>query len=394
MSLTDVVIVSAVRTPFGKFGGNFVETSAIELGALTITNTLSTLKLQPEQVSHVYLGTVFPGGLSQVPARQAAFLAGIPKNVISVGIDKACCSATESIVQGVRALRAGEAEIVVCGGMENMSQVPYLQKNMRWGSRMGDSIFSDYLIEGLTWPLTNLHMGIYAENAARERKISREEQDDFAYESHQKWKAAWQDGHFADEVFPVSVKKGKKEEIVTHDEHPRPNSTREQFSNLPPAFSKDGEITAGNSSGISDGAAVLVLMTREKAVELGLKPLATIKGYAQVGGNPEDMAFTPAWAIAKVVSGKGLKVSDIDLFEINEAFAAVTLVSMRELNISRDKTNVKGGSVSIGHPVGATGARIVMTLMYELRRRGQTLGVAALCAAGAQGDAILIQVEE
>jgi len=394
MNENDIVIVGASRTPFGKFGGAYLHTSAVELGALAIANTLSSIRLAPEHVTHVWMGTMYTGGLGQAPARQAAYRAGIPKEAIVVGIDKACCSSTEALVQGMRALRAGEAEIVVCGGMENMSRVPFLQKNVRWGNRMGDVVFSDYLLEGLTWPETQAHMGVISERSARRWNISREEQDELACESQRRWKQAWESGFFSHELFAVTVNKGNKEEVIRCDEHPRPQTTKEALAALKPSFTPDGEVTAGNSSGICDGAAAIVIMTRKTAGEYGLKPLATIRGYAQVGGSPEDMPSTPAWAISRLLAAHRMQIGDIDLFEINEAFAAVTLVSMKELGIEYDKTNVNGGAISIGHPVSVSGARLVMTLMYELRRSGLNLGIAALCAAGAQGDAILIEIEE
>jgi acetyl-CoA C-acetyltransferase len=389
----DIVIIGAQRTPFGKFGGSFRRVSAVELGQHALQGALRQAGLAPEAVSHVLLGIVYPAGLSQMPARQVAFRAGLPPSVRTVGIDKACCSATEAIIQGARLLRSGEATVVAAGGMENMSAVPYLHSTTRWGQRMGHTALRDYLLEGLTWPETSLHMGVYAERAARAAGISRTEQDAYAAESQRRWAEAEAAGFFASERLTVPVTEQEGGPVVDRDEHPRPDTSVERLAVLPPAFTPEGDITAGNASGICDGAAVVVLTTAAYARRVGALPLARIAGWGQVGGRPDDMAATPAWAIQAALQEAGWTLREVDRVEINEAFAAVPLYSMRLLGLERDRVNVHGGAIAVGHPVGATGARLVMTLLYELRQQGLSRGVAALCGAGAQGDAILLEVD-
>ncbi len=407
----EVVCVEACRTPFGKFGGKLKQYDAPQLGALAIKEILRRVsdKINPEDVDYVIMGQVVPAGCGQVPARQAAILAGLSEYVPSISINKVCSSGIKSLDLGVQLIQTGRAEIVIAGGMESMSNCPFALKDMRWGQRMAlpDGNVLDLMVyDGLWDPFYNRHMAIHGSETSDEFGFSREENDEWAYRSQMKAKEAMEAGRLDDELFAVEVKAGKNIEVLEIDEQPRPNTTMEALAKLPPVFNHKssvtgelGTITAGNAPGINDGASVCMLMSREMAEELGCKILFTVMDYAEVSQPTKDIALVPGLSIKKVLEQNGMNIQDIDLIEINEAFAAVTLISGRKvLGLSKEemdkKVNVNGGAIAFGHPIGATGARIVMTLAYELKRRGGGIGVCGICSGLAQGDAMLIKVGE
>lgn len=389
------VIVGAARTPFGKFGGSLKALSAVELGAVVIKEAVERSGISGDQVDEVIMGMVVQAGAGQVPSRQAARKAGLPWNVASETINKVCASGMRAVTMGDQIIRAGDGEIIVAGGMESMSNAPYALPDARYGMRMGDATVRDLMMyDGLTCPFDQVPMAIHGSNVAKEYGITREAQDEWALRSQQRAAKAVESGLFAEEIVAVSIPQKKGEPVlVTKDEGPRPDTTREGLAKLPPVYKKDGTITAGNAPGINDGAAAMVLMSDEKAKQLGIKPLATILGHAQVGAEAPYIATTPGLAINKLLEKTGVSLGEIDLFEVNEAFAAVTLTSGKIVGWDDEKVNVNGGAIALGHPIGASGARIIMHLAYELKRRGGGLGIAAICSGAAQGDAILIKVE-
>ncbi|MBY0051293.1 acetyl-CoA C-acetyltransferase [Brevibacillus agri] len=389
------VIVGAARTPFGKFGGSLKALSAVELGAVVIKEAVERSGISGDQVDEVIMGMVVQAGAGQVPSRQAARKAGLPWNVASETINKVCASGMRAVTMGDQFIRAGDGEIIVAGGMESMSNAPYALPDARYGMRMGDATVRDLMMyDGLTCPFDQVPMAIHGSNVAEEYGITREAQDEWALRSQQRAAKAVESGLFAEEIVAVSIPQKKGEPVlVTKDEGPRPDTTREGLAKLPPVYKKDGTITAGNAPGINDGAAAMVLMSDEKAKQLGIKPLATILGHAQVGAEAPYIATTPGLAINKLLEKTGVSLGEIDLFEVNEAFAAVTLTSGKIVGWDDEKVNVNGGAIALGHPIGASGARIIMHLAYELKRRGGGLGIAAICSGAAQGDAILIKVE-
>lgn len=389
------VIVGAARTPFGKFGGALKALSAVELGSIAIKEAVERAGISGDQVDEVIMGMVVQAGAGQVPSRQAARKAGLPWNVASETINKVCASGMRAVTMGDQIIRAGDGEIIVAGGMESMSNVPYALPDARYGMRMGDATVRDLMMyDGLTCPFDQVPMAVHGSNVAEEYGITREEQDAWALRSQQRAAQAMEKGLFADELVSVSIPQRKGEALqVSVDEGPRPDTSKEGLAKLPPVYKKDGTITAGNAPGINDGAAAMVLMSDAKAQELGIKPLATILGHAQVGAEAPYIATTPGLAINKLLEKTGVSLSEIDLFEVNEAFAAVILTSGKIVGWDEEKVNVNGGAIALGHPIGASGARIIMHLAYELKRRGGGLGVAAICSGAAQGDAILIKVE-
>lgn len=389
------VIAGAARTPFGKFGGSLKALSAVELGAIAIREAVERSGISGDQVDEVIMGMVVQAGAGQVPSRQAARKAGLPWNVASETINKVCASGMRAVTMGDQIIRAGDGEIIVAGGMESMSNAPYALPNARYGMRMGEATVRDLMMyDGLTCPFDQVPMAIHGSNVAEEYGITREAQDEWALRSQQRAAKAIEAGLFAEEIVPVSIPQKKGEPVlVTKDEGPRPDTTLEGLAKLPPVYKKDGTITAGNAPGINDGAAAMVLMSDEKAKQLGIKPLATILGHAQVGAEAPYIATTPGLAINKLLEKTGVSLAEIDLFEVNEAFAAVTLTSGKIVGWDDEKVNVNGGAIALGHPIGASGARIIMHLAYELKRRGGGLGIAAICSGAAQGDAILIKVE-
>lgn len=392
-AIMTTVVVSAVRTPFGRFGGILKDIPAVEMGAWAIRAAMARIPLALDARDQALLGHCVGGGVGQVPGRQAILRAGLPDEVGATTLNTACTSALNAVILGDLLIQTGRARAVIAGGMENMSQSPYILPRARWGYRLGDGPLVDDLTASLTCPLRGKHMGDYANDAAKAYGVARAEQDKWALRSHQRYFHAKEAGKFADEIAPVTVKAGKTETIVTADEQPRADTTLEKLAALPPAFAPDGTVTAGNAPGLNDGATAIILMDESEARALGLQPLAWIADTAQVWDEPPRISTVPADAAKRLLAKRGLRPEDIDLWEINEAFAAVPLICIRELGIDPERVNVNGGSVAIGHPVGATGARILMTLIYELRRRQLKFGVATLCGAGANGAAVLVSAE-
>ncbi|MFB9759547.1 acetyl-CoA C-acetyltransferase [Ectobacillus funiculus] len=393
MTQTEVVIVSAVRTAIGNFGGSLQNVSASALGGVVIKEALQKAGVDANQVDEVIMGNVLQAGLGQNPARQAAIAAGLPQEVSALTINKVCGSGLKAVHLATQAILSGDADIVVAGGMENMSQAPYLLQGARNGFKMGDQKLVDSMIhDGLTCSFNNYHMGITAENLCDKYSISREEQDEFAAWSQQKAQAAIESNRFAEEIVPVEVP-GRKGQVtvVAQDEFPRFGTTAEGLGKLRPAFKKDGSVTAANASGINDGAAALVVMSRKKADELGLKPLVTIKANASAGVDPSIMGIGPVPAVKKALEKAALQLEDISLIEANEAFAAQALAVDRELQFNKEKLNVNGGAIALGHPVGASGARVLVSLIHEMIKRDSQTGLATLCIGGGQGVATIVE---
>ncbi|EZH65385.1 acetyl-CoA acetyltransferase [Bacillaceae bacterium JMAK1] len=389
----NVVIVEATRTAIGGFQGSLSSVSAIDLGKTVIEQLLNKSGVTPDQIDEVILGNVLQAGLGQNPARLAAMKAGLPDSVPSMTINKVCGSGLKAVHLATQAIQNEDADIVIAGGMENMSQAPYLTMNARSGFGMGDQKFVDSMVhDGLTCGLENYHMGITAENINDEYGFTREQQDEFAAWSHQKAEQAQTNGHFADEIAPVYIPQRKGDPIrFDQDEHIRPGTTADKLGKLRPAFKKDGSVSAGNASGINDAAAAVLVMSEAKAAELGLTPLVTIRSNASAGVSPKMMGIGPVPATKKALEKANLSVSDIDLFEMNEAFAAQSLAVQRDLDLPKEKINVNGGAISLGHPIGASGARVLVTLIHEMKRRDVKTGVASLCIGGGQGVATIIE---
>lgn len=391
--MREAVIVSSVRTAVGKYGGALTPIPATQMGALVITEALQRAGVEPGQVEEVIMGNVLQAGLGQNPARQAAVNAGLPHEIPSWTLNKVCGSGLKTVGLAAQLIAAGDADIIVAGGMENMSAAPYLIEKGRWGYRMGDAKLVDTMIrDGLWCAFNDVHMGITAENIAAKYGITREEQDAFSAGSQQKAIAAIDEGRFKDEILPVQLPSRKGEPLFFDtDEFPRRGTTAESLAKLRPAFKKDGTVTAGNASGINDGASAVVVMSGEKAAQLGLKPLFAIKASASAGVDPAYMGLGPIAASKKALAKAGLTVADMDLIEANEAFAAQALAVMRELNLPAEKTNVNGGAVALGHPIGCSGTRILVTLLHEMTRRGSKYGLATLCIGGGQGTALVVE---
>jgi len=388
----EVILAGAVRTPIGTFGGSFAETPATELGAVALREALKRAGVAPEQVDEVIMGNVLSAGLGMNPARQAAIAAGIPDTVPATAINKVCGSGLKAVALAAQAIILGDADVVLAGGMEGMSSAPYLLPKARYGYRMGHGEVIDHMIkDGLWCSLTDCHMGNTAENIALEREVSRADQDEFSVQSQQKAAAAWDNGRFSGEIVPVEVKQRKGTVTVDRDEHFRPDTSMEALSKLRPAFAPDGSVTAGNASGINDGAAVVVVMSRKKAEELGVKRMGSVRSYATAGVPPRIMGIGPVPATQKVLAKSGLSLDDIDLIEANEAFAAQSLAVGRELGWDWERVNVNGGAIALGHPIGASGARILVTLLHEMKRREAKRGLATLCIGGGQGIAMVVE---
>ncbi|PLR79080.1 acetyl-CoA C-acyltransferase [Bacillus sp. V3-13] len=394
--MSEVVIVSAVRTAIGSFMGALSTVPATDLGAIVIKEAVRRAGINGEQVDEVIMGNVLQAGLGQGPARQAALKAGLPNEVPSMAINKLCGSGLKAVHLATQAIQTGEAEIVVAGGMENMSLAPYLLSKGRTGYRMGDATIYDSMItDGLECSINCYHMGVTAENIAEQYGLTREEQDEFAAWSQQKTEAAIKEGRFKEEIAPVEIPQRKGDPVFFDiDEFPRAGVTAEKLAKLKPAFKKDGTVTAANASGINDGAAALVLMSREKAEELGIKPMAVIRGNGAAGVDPKIMGIGPVPATRKALEKTGLTINDIDLVEANEAFAAQSLAVGRDLQIPTEKLNVNGGAIALGHPIGASGARVLVTLLHEMKRRGSHYGLATLCIGGGQGVATIVEMEK
>jgi acetyl-CoA C-acetyltransferase len=390
---TEVVIVGAARTPIGTFGGALKDVSAVELGTVAVREAVRRAGVRPDQVDEVVLGCILQAGLGMNPARQAAIRAGLPETVPAHTVNKVCGSGLKAVMLAAQAVKAGDAEVVVAGGMESMSGAPYLLPGARWGERLGHGQALDHMIhEGLTDAFHDIHMGITAENLVERYGLTRAEQDAFAAESQARAQSAIREGRFKDEIVPVPVsqKKGETAAFDT-DEHPRPGTTVESLGKLKPAFKKDGTVTAGNASGINDGAAAVVVTSAGRAASLGAKPLARIVSYASAAVDPRVMGIGPVPAVRKAVEKAGLGLDRIDLFELNEAFAAQSLAVLRDLKLDPVRVNVNGGAIALGHPIGASGARILVTLLHALRARDKRLGLASLCIGGGQGVAMVVE---
>ena len=390
----EIVIASACRTAIGSFGGTLKNTPAVELGATVIKEAVNRAGLKPEQVDEVIFGNVLQAGLGQNPARQAALKAGLPETSTAFTVNIVCGSGLKSVALAAGLIQAGDADIIVAGGMENMSLAPYAMPAARWGARMFNTNMVDVMVnDGLWDAFNNYHMGITAENVAEQWGLTREMQDEFALASQQKAEAAIKAGKFKDEIVPVMIPQKKGDPVAFDtDEFPRFGATIEALAKLKPAFKKDGgTVTAGNASGINDSAAAVVVMTKEKAEELGIKPLATIVSYATGGVDLDGLRTGTIPASRKAMAKAGLTIKDIDLIEANEAFAAQSLAVAHDLEFDMDKVNVNGGAIALGHPIGASGCRILVTLLYEMQKRDSKLGLATLCIGGGQGQALIVK---
>lgn len=391
--MTEAVIVSALRTPVGSFGGAFKDVSAVDLGAAVVKRAIESIGLDPATIDEMIFGNVLSAGLGQNVARQVAIKAGIPKHVPSFAINKVCGSGLKTVALAAQSILSGDNEIVIAGGTESMSQAPYVLPDARWGKRMGNGQMIDTMLkDGLTDAFTDIHMGVTAENIVEKYQFTREQQDELAVRSQNNAEKAVTSGRFKEEIVPIEVPQRRGDpKIVDTDEHPRFGTTSESMAKLKPAFKKDGSVTAGNASGLNDGAAVLIVMSREKADELGLKPLATIKSYASAGVDPKIMGCGPIPATQKALKKAGLTVEDLDLIEANEAFAAQALSVITDLKFNTDIVNVNGGAIALGHPVGASGARILVTLLHEMEKRDSKRGLATLCIGGGQGMSLIVE---
>lgn len=388
------VIVSAARTPFGKYGGGLASFKATDLGGIVIAEAVKRAGIQPEQVEYAYMGQVLQGGCGQVTSRQATRKAGLPWETPSITVNKVCSSGIISAALADMKIRSGDADIVVAGGMESMSNAPYFLPAMRWGARMMDSKAVDLMLhDGLWCAFYDRHMAVHGSEVAKEYGLSREAQDEWALRSQQYASDAIAKGRLKEEIVPVEVRSKKGMVVFDTDEGPRGDTTLEGLAKLPPVFTKDGSVTAGNAPSVNDGVGALLLMSEDKAKEFGLTPLATICGYAEVSQEAKYIATVPGLATLKLLKAKGMSINDINLIEANEAFAAVALTSGKIAGWDSNKVNVDGGAIAFGHPIGASGARILMHLAYALRARGGGYGVACICSGAAQGDAMLIKVE-
>jgi acetyl-CoA C-acetyltransferase len=390
--MEEIVIVGAVRTPIGKFAGTLAKTPASELGALVIRAVLERARVAPEQVSEVIMGQVLAAGVGQNPARQAAIKAGIPYLVPSMTINKVCGSGLQAAMLGAQAIANGDSDIVVAGGQESMSLAPHAMNGSRDGFRMGDAKLVDTMIVDGLWDVFNqYHMGVTAENVAKEYAVTREEQDEFAVKSQNKAEAAQKAGRFRDEIVTVEIASRKGPVMFADDEYPRHGATLEAMKALKPAFDKNGSVTAGNASGINDGAAAVVLCSLKKSKELGLKPIARIKAFASAGVDPKYMGMGPVPASKRCLARAGWEPKDLDLLEINEAFAAQAIAVNRQMGWDTSRVNVNGGAIALGHPIGASGCRILVTLLHEMQKRDAKKGLASLCIGGGMGVALAVE---
>ena len=390
--MNEVVIVSAVRTPIGSFGGKLSKISATKLGSYAIKGAIDKINLDNKLIDEVYMGNVMQANLGQAPARQAAIFAGLPHNIPCTTINKVCSSGMKSIMLAAQSIRCGDNEIVIAGGMENMSQVPHYFAKGRSGQKLGNMKLIDGLVmDGLTDVYNKVHMGVCAEKCAKDYNISREEQDDFAIESYKKSEIAWDNGKFSNEIVPVEIQNRKKEiENITDDEEYK-NINIEKVSQLRPVFDKEGTVTAANASTLNDGASALVLMSMEKAKKLNIKPIAKVVSYSDAAHEPENFTTAPAKAIENLLKKNNLSVDDIDCFELNEAFSVVGLANIKILNLDKNKVNINGGAVSLGHPLGNSGSRIIVTLINVLNQNKSKIGVAGICNGGGGASAMLIE---
>ena len=393
-AVSKAIIVDGCRTAIGSFGGALKDIPATELGSIVIRGALERAGLDPGEVDEVIMGNVLQASLGMNPARQSAIAAGIPDSVPSFTVNKVCGSGLKSVALAAQSIAAGDGDLIVAGGMESMSRAPYLLTNARWGYRLGNGKVVDSMLnEGLTCAMAGCHMGVTAENIAAKSGITRNQQDEFAAESQRRAAAAISSGRFADEIVPVLIPQKKGEALPFQtDEHPRPDSTAEKLARLNPAFQAEGgTVTAANASGLNDGAAALVIASPERARLMELAPLAQIVSYASAGVDPRYMGLGPIPAVERALEKAGLNAADIDLFELNEAFAAQSLAVIGELGLDPARVNVNGGAIALGHPIGASGARVLVTLLYEMRRRDLRRGLAALCIGGGQGIAMIVE---
>ncbi len=391
--MKEVVIVSAARTAVGSFGGSLSKLSAAEIGAVAAKEAIKRAGIDPAIIDEAIIGNVISAGLGQNVGRQVALKAGLKEESTAISINKVCGSGIKAVTLAAQAIKSGDADVILCGGTESMSNAPYVLPTSRWGQRMGDSTMVDTMIKDGLWDaFYDYHMGVTAENIAEKWGLTREMQDEFALSSQLKAEKAVKEGRFKDEIVPVEIPQRKGDPIVFDtDEFPKFGSTIEKLGKLKPAFKKGGTVTAGNASGINDGAAMFIVMSKEKAEQLGVSYLATIKSYASAGLDPQIMGYGPFEATSKALSKAGLTVEDLDLIEANEAFAAQSLAVAKDLKFDMNKVNVNGGAIAIGHPVGASGARILTTLIYEMIKRDNKKGLATLCIGGGQGIAIVIE---
>ncbi|RYL92148.1 acetyl-CoA C-acetyltransferase [Sporolactobacillus sp. THM7-4] len=390
--MKEVVIIGAARTPIGSFGGSLAGVPAVDLGVAAAKEAIRRAMISPDLIDEIIIGNILSAGLGQNVARQIGIYAGIPETVPALTLNMVCGSGLRSVIAGAQMIALGDAEVILAGGVENMSRAPHLMDNYRWGKKMGDSkIIDSMLKDALIDVFNQYHMGVTAENIADRWQISRERQDEFALNSQQKAEKAQLAGYFEAEIVPITCTIKRKQTVVTRDEHPRHGMTLEQLAKLRPVFKENGTVTAGNSSGINDGAAILVLMSREKAEALDLEILASIRSYADAAVDPAIMGYGPVPASRKALARAGLTLDAIDLFEINEAFAAQSLAVLDDLNVDRNKVNINGGAIALGHPVGASGARILVTLLYAMKRTNAQKGLASLCIGGGQGTALIIE---
>ncbi|QCX33304.1 acetyl-CoA C-acetyltransferase [Caloramator sp. E03] len=393
--MKEVVIASAVRTAIGSFGGSLSSLSAVELGRIAAEEAIKRAGINKDDIEEVVIGNVLSAGLGQNVARQVAITAGLKEEIPALSINMVCGSGLRAVSLAAQMIMSEEADIILAGGTESMSNAPYLLPKARWGYRMGNGELIDSMINDGLWDIfNNYHMGVTAENIAEKYGITREEQDNFAVESQRRAEEAIKAGRFKEEIVPVEIPQKKGDVLVVDtDEYPRFGTTYDKLQKLKPAFKKDGTVTAGNASGINDGAAMLIVMSKEKAKELGIKPLATIKSFASMGVDPALMGYGPVPATKKALEKAGLKVSDIDLVEANEAFAAQAISVIRGLELDPLKVNVNGGAIALGHPIGASGARILTSLLYEMKRRDSKKGLATLCIGGGMGTAVIVERE-
>ena len=391
--MTRSVILGGARTPFGKLNGALATRSAVELGGGAIAAAMERASVAPADVQHVIMGQVLQGGSGQIPSRQAAFLAGLDRTVTSETINRVCGSGMRAISLAEMLIRCGENQVIVAGGMESMTNAPYLLRKARQGYRLGDGVLEDMMVgDGLTCAIAGCHMGVHGGNVAAEEQVGRAEQDAWALRSHQRAVLAIERGVFSEEIVPVEIADRKGTTTVDRDESPRADTSLDALAKLKPVFDPKSSVTAGNAPGINDGAAAVVVAEEAWARERGHKPLATILAHGSAAWDVPYLAYTPAMAARVALERAGLTVGDIDLFEINEAFANVTLISARRLGADLERVNVNGGAIALGHPIGASGARLVITLIQELRRRGGGVGLAAICSGGGQGDAMVLDV--
>jgi len=391
--MREVVIVSAARTPIGSFGGSLTSFSAVELGAIAAREAIKRAGISPSEVNEAIIGNILSAGLGQNIARQVSINAGVPETSPAMAINKLCGSGLRAVSMAAQFIMLGDADVILAGGTESMTNAPYLMNSARYGYRMGNGQIIDSIInDGLTDAFNGIHMGITAENIAEQWKILREEQDQFALMSQHKTEQAQKDGKLKDEIISIEIPQRRGDPIIfSDDEFPKHGLTIEQLAKLKPAFKKEGTVTAGNASGINDGAAMLIIMSKEKADSLGLKPLVRIRSYANAALDPKIMGYGPVPASRAALLRAKMKIEDIDLIEANEAFAAQSIAVMRDLFLDPAKVNVNGGAIALGHPIGASGARILTTLIYEMKRRNVATGLATLCIGGGQGTALIVE---